>query len=103
MEKRLTDENARLVGGMALTSSLLAAGHYFRWWIPLDLIGAYTYGVASILAGQGVYLKFNRQWRRLCAFAAVGGSIVTGAYLYDVSANRRAKRLARGNGERAAG
>lgn len=95
----MEDYRARYVGGLATTGALLAAGHYFAWWKPLPRLAAYAFGVASILLGQGVFLRFNRQWRALCSFAMIGGGVVTGAHLYDTIArgivNSRAG--ARGN------
>ena len=82
------------MAGLGLTGALLAAGHWFPWWHPLDRLGAYIYGCWAILLGQGVYLKFDRRWLKLCAFVGLAGLVVGGAYWYDELAGDRAKRIA---------
>lgn len=42
--------------GVILTCLLLAVGHWFPWPRRLPRLAAYSYGVASILAGAAVWL-----------------------------------------------
>ena len=65
----MDDHEALFVAGCAATGATLAAGHFFRWWKPLGRLTAYAFGCVAILLGQGVLLKFNKTWRRLCAIA----------------------------------
>lgn len=85
----------RFIGGLATTAALLAALHWFPWRRRLTRVEAYTLGTLAILVGQGVYLGFGRGWLELAAFAAVGGAIVSAAYLYDWIANARIQLHAR--------
>ena len=90
----LRDSHVRLGAGLATTSAILAAGHWFPWWQPLGRLGAYAYGCVAILLGQGIFMRFNRQWKKLSLFVAVAGSVVGIAYWYDEMAGERARRLA---------
>jgi hypothetical protein len=94
----LNDDDTRFVAGCLATGGILAAGHNWPFWRPLGRIGAYTFGCVAILIGQGILMKFNRDWRRLCVVVLVGGSVVYGSYWYDALANAYATRSGgRGN------
>jgi hypothetical protein len=86
--------NIRLGLAVTITALVLAVQHWFPWWRKLRRLEAYTLGTAAVLAGQGVYLGFNRAWRKLALIAGLGGLVVFGAYLYDWCANQRARRTA---------
>ena len=100
--KLLNDENARLLAGCATTGAILAAGHHWPWWRPLNRLAAYTFGCGAILLGQGIPLKFNKQWRRLCAIVVTAGGVVVGTYLLDARATLRARHHATGGGSNGA-
>lgn len=96
----MNDEQARAVAGCATTGAILAAGHWLPWWRDLSKLAAYAFGCIAILIGQGIILKFNREWRRMCAVVLAGGAVVYGSYWYDALSNVRALRHVgdRGNG-----
>ena len=85
--KRLNDEDTRFTAGCLATAATLAAGHNWPFWKPLGKIGAYAFGCIAILIGQGILLKFNRTWRRMCVIVLVGGGVVYASYWYDALAN----------------
>jgi len=93
--QHLDDHEALFVAGCAATGATLAAGHFFRWWKPLGRLTAYAFGCVAILLGQGVLLKFNKTWRRLCAIVGVAGATVGGSYLYDFLSSETSESIAR--------
>ena len=97
MEREMDSDELRLVGGLALTGTFLAAQHWFPAWRKLHRLEAYTLGTLAICLGQGLYLGFNRTWRRLMMMVVTGGAVVYGAYVYDALANRRAVEWAGGS------
>ena len=78
--------------GLVTTGLLLTTGHWLPWPRRLHRLAAYTYGVASILAGAAAWLGSLGQWwlvLGLAAFAAVGGAATSLCYLVDWALNAR--------------
>ena len=81
------NENERWMAGATITGLLLAALHWLPWAKDLPRLVAYVIGCSAIWAGQGVYLRFDRRWRRLFLFPAIGGLVTGTCWLYDAAAN----------------
>lgn len=78
--------------GLIVMTLLLLTAHWFPWPVKLHRLGAYTLGVAAILAGTGVWLQANAIWRGLVVFAVVGGAVTGLAYLVDYALRARIAR-----------
>ena len=89
-------DDALLAGGAGFTAAALAAGHWYHWYHDLSRLEAYSFGTAAILLGQGIYMRFNRRWVRLCLIAATGGAVVIAAYQHDRSRNAQINKRAAG-------
>ena len=96
LEEFVNEDDALFAGGAMVAAGSLAALHYFPWWRKLRRTDAYIVGTLAVLLGQGVYLRFSRQWFRLCLIAIAGGTAVLGAYEHDRRRRKRANALANG-------
>lgn len=79
-----------LAFGLVTTALLLAVGHWLLAPHLLHRLIAYTYGVACILAGTGIWLSLigqTRIWVGLVGFAVIGGATVCMAYGVDWALN----------------
>lgn len=92
-----------LTQGMVVTGLLLAVGHWAPWPRKLHRLLAYSYGCASILAGQALWLlpAHADAWWGLVGFAVAGGAATAGCYGIDWALNARLQlHVHRGHDER---
>lgn len=77
--------------GMLATAMLLTIFHWAPWPKRLHRLAAYTCGVASILAGQAIWLLPAQRdtWQSLVFFAIIGGLATGLCYLIDWGLNAR--------------
>jgi len=100
----VNDDDTLFIGGALTTAATLGTMHWFPWWRGhLKRVHAYILGVLAILLGQGIYMRFNRQWWRLCLIAIAGGVVVLGAYDHDATRRERAKQRIVAGGQHANG
>ena len=92
----MNTDDTLLAAGCATTAATLAAGHWYKWWRDLSRLQAYTFGTLAILIGQGIYMRFNRRWFKLCLIAATGGAVVIAAYQHDHIKNSYIRNRAAG-------
>lgn len=72
--------------GVAVTVLLLVATHWAPWPRKLHRVEAYVIGIASMLAGQAIWLGSLNQWDTwfgLVGWAAASGLAVIFAYTVD--------------------
>lgn len=78
--------------GLVISALLLAVGHWAPWPRRLHRLAAYVYGVASILAGQAIWLISHGRldiWLGLVAFSVAGGFATGLAWFIDWALNAR--------------